>query len=208
MQNCITIPLMHLETNVNSHVLSKPVVAPAGWLKTFYKGATMEFYKDANIALAIKSAIRDFGEKNDLDGMDYFAEKLGFKGANRSVQLHNHISHKNIEKDLKLTVLYTILEEMDQEGHEIVLKAFAEKYGFCINPSSQAQKQNPHSIETAVPLSLLNLGSTQGSMEEEVMQAIDDGNIDKSEAKRILKSISEIEKTVRGLRDALIEHIG
>ena len=168
----------------------------------------MEFYKDERIAEAIKTAIQDFGKKNNLNGMDYFAEKLGFKGANRSVQLHNHISHKNIEKDLKLTVLYTILEEMDQEGHEIVLKAFAEKYGFLVKPRDPTQKPSGHTIETTVTLSILNLGSTLGGMDEEVMQAIDDGNIDKSEAKRILKSISEIEKTVRGLRDALIEHIG
>lgn len=168
----------------------------------------MDFYKDANISLAIKAAIRGFGEKNNLDGMDYFAEKLGFKGANRSVQLHNHISHKNIEKDLKLTVLYAILEEMDQEGHEIVLKAFAEKYGFTLIKELPEKQRNNKTIETTVTLSVLNLGSTLGGMDEEVMQAIDDGNIDKSEAKRILKSISEIEKTVRGLRDALIEHIG
>lgn len=168
----------------------------------------MEFYKDERIAEAIKTAIQDFGKKNNLNGMDYFAEKLCFKGANRSVQLHNHISHKNIEKDLKLTVLYTILEEMDQEGHEIVLKAFAEKYGFCINPSTQTQKQNLHSIETAVTLSMLNMGGTLGSMDEEVIQAIEDGKIDKSEAKRILKKISDIEKTTRGLRDALIDFLG
>ena len=36
----------------------------------------MEFYKDERIAEAIKTAIQDFGKKNNLNGMDYFAEKL------------------------------------------------------------------------------------------------------------------------------------
>jgi hypothetical protein len=167
----------------------------------------MDFYKDERIAEAIKTAIRNFGKKNNLNGMDYFAEQLGFKGANRSVQLHNHISHKNIEKDLKLGVLLAILQEMDDQEHETILSAFCDKYGFFVKPKSQAEKPNCPTIEMLVTVGVLNLGSTLGSMDEDVLQAIKDGKIDKSEAKRILKSIAEVEKTTRGLQDALIDHI-
>ena len=167
----------------------------------------MEFYKDERIATAIKTAIQGFGKKNNLNGMDYFAEKLGFKGANRSVQLHNHISHKNIEKDLKLGVLLSILEEMDAEEHATVLCAFCEKYGFTLKTEEPVKMAGGSNIETTVTIGILNLGSSVGCMDEDVIQAIKDGKIDKSEAKRILKSIAEVEKTTRGLRDALIDHI-
>ncbi|WP_442765866.1 hypothetical protein [Sulfurospirillum cavolei] len=168
----------------------------------------MDFYKDERIAEEIKTAIQDFGKKNNLNGMGYFSEKLGFKGANRSVQLHNHISHKNIEKDLKLSVLFAVLEEMDSEEHATVLRAFCEKYGFGLAKEASEKRKIDKTIEATVTLSILTLGSTLGGMDEDVMQAIEDGKIDKSEAKRILKSIAEVEKTTRGLRDALIEHIG
>ncbi len=167
----------------------------------------MEFYKDKRIADALKTAIRDFGEKNNLNGMDYFAEKLGFKGTNRSVQLHNHISEKNIQKDLELGEFFAILEEMESTEHATVLCAFCEKYGFILNTQEPIEKPNSTNIETTVTIGVLNLGSSIGCMDEDVIQAIKDGNIDKSEAKRILKSIAEVEKTTRGLRDALIDHI-
>lgn len=168
----------------------------------------MIFYKDERIAEAIKTAIRNFSKKNNLNGMDYFAEQFGFGGKTPSVQLHNHIYHENIQKDLKLTMLFSIMNPMDQEDQKVILDALANKYGFFVKEKEKAQKQEGKTIETIVTISVLDIGSTVGSMDEDILQAIKDGELDKNEAKRILRSISDVEGKTRGLRDAIIDFLG
>lgn len=168
----------------------------------------MNIYKDELVSEAIKTAINSFGKKNNLNGMDYFAEQFGFNGKNRSIQLHNHIYYNNLEKDLKLTMIFSIMGQMDQEEQKIILEALANKYGFFVKEKEESQKLVGKTIETVVTVSVLEIGSTVGSMDEDIIQAINDGELDKNEAKRILKSISDVEKKTRGLRDAIIEFLG
>lgn len=166
------------------------------------------FYKDEQTSTALKTAIHAFGKRNEVNAMDYFAEKLGFNGVNKSVQLHNHITHKNVDKCLKQTQVDAILEEMEQEERKIYLDGYVGKYGFFVKEKEKAQKQEGKTIETIVTISVLDIGSTVGSMDEDILQAIKDGELDKNEAKRILRSISDVEGKTRGLRDALIDFIG
>lgn len=168
----------------------------------------MDFYKDEDIAKAITASVRNFGKKNNLHGADYFGEQFGLKGENRAIQFHNHINHKNLQKDIKLGMFFFIMSQMDQEDQKTILDALANKYGFFIKEKEKAQKQEGKTIETVLAISVLGIGSTVGSMDEDVLQAIKDGELDKSEAKRILKSISDVEGQTRGLRDALIDFLG
>lgn len=168
----------------------------------------MEFYKDERIAEAIKTAIRNFGKKNNLNGTDYFAEQFGFKGENRSVQLHNHINHNNLQKDIKLGMLFFIMGQMDHEDQKIILDALANKYGFFVKEKEEAQKPIGKTIETIVTVGVLEIGGTKGVIDDDVLQSIKDGKIDQKEAKRILRSLSEMEGKTRGLRDALIDFLG
>ncbi len=168
----------------------------------------MNIYKDQLVSEAIKTSIGAFGKKNNLNAMDYFAEQLGFNGKNRSIQLHNHIYYNNLEKDLKLTMIFFIMGQMDQEDQKVILDALANKYGFFVKEKEEAQKPIGKTIETVVTVSVLEIGSTVGSMDKDVLQAIKDGQLDKDEAKRILRSISDVEGKTRGLRDALIDFLG
>lgn len=165
-------------------------------------------YKDELVSEAIKTAINSFGKKNNLNGMDYFAEQLGFNGKNRSIQLHNHIYYNNLEKDLKLTMIFSIMGQMDQEDQKIILDALANKYGFFVKEKEEAQKPIGKTIETIVTVGVLEIGGTKGVIDDDVLQSIKDGKIDQKEAKRILRSLSEMEGKTRGLRDALINFLG
>lgn len=168
-----------------------------------------DIYKDQLVLGAIKTAIYSFAKKNGItNGMDYFADQLGFHGNNRSIQLHNRLSPTNVEKYLKLEELFFIMAQMDQEDKKIILDAIANKYGFYVKEKEEAQKTLGKTIETVVTVSVLEIGSTVGSMDEDVLQAIKDGELDKNEAKRILRSISDAEGKTRGLRDALIDFLG
>lgn len=167
----------------------------------------MQIYKDERISAAIKEAIGVFGKKNSFNGMDYLAEQLGFNGQNRAVQLNNHITHTNIEKDLKLTMFFAIMDQMDQDEQKIVLDAFANKYGFYVKEKEEGEKQALVALETIVTVGTLELGGTLGVINDDVVQAIMDGKINRDEAKRILKGLKEIHAKTRGVEDALIEFL-
>lgn len=168
----------------------------------------MEFYKDERIAEAIKTAIRNFGKKNNLNGTDYFAEQFGFKGENRSVQLHNHINHNNLQKDIKLGMFFFIMGQMDQEDQKIILDALANKYGFFVKEKEEGEKQVIATLETIVTIGTLELGGTLGVINDDLVQAIKDGQIDEIEAKRLLRSLREMNGKTRGVEDALIKFLG
>lgn len=168
----------------------------------------MIFYKDEQSSTALKTAINAFGKRNKINAMDYFAEKLGFKGVNRAVQLHNHITHKNVDKSLKITQHDAILEEMNQKERKIALDGRNGKFGFFAQEMEKPKRQEGKTIEAVVTVFTLEIGSKVGEMYEYVLQAIKDGELDESEARRILRGIPDIEAQTRGLRDALIEHIG
>ena len=165
------------------------------------------FYKDDLILEAIKSAISAFGKKNNLNGMDYFAEQLGYNGQNRSIQLHNRLSPANQEKFLKLEELFFIMAQMDKEEHKTIVDAIANKFGFYAKEKEHAQKMLNATIETIVTIGTLEIGDTLGSVHGDVAQAIKDGIIDEAEAKRLLRSIRELHEKMRGVEDALRDKI-
>lgn len=167
-----------------------------------------DIYKNEVLLDAIKRAIVAFGERTGSNGMDYFAERLGFNGKNRAIQLHNRLSPANHEKHLKFEELTAIMDEMDQEEQKIILEAFANKYGFFVKGKEEAPKAVGATLETVVTYSTLELGGTLGVINDDVVQAIKDGKIDKKEAKRIHRSLREMSSQLRGLEDVIVDHIG
>jgi len=168
----------------------------------------MDFYKDEGIAKAITAAVRNFGKKNNLHGADYFGEQFGFKGENRSIQFHNHINHNNLQKDIKLGMFFFIMSQMDQEDQKTILDALANKYGFFVKEKEEGEKQVIATLETIVTIGTLELGGTLGVINDDVVQAIQDGKIDENEAKRLLRSLREMNGKTRGVEDALNKFLG
>lgn len=168
-----------------------------------------DIYKDQLVLEAIKTAISSFAKKNGItNGMDYFADQLGFHGNNRSIQLHNRLSPTNIEKYLKLEELFFILTHMDQEDQKIILDALTNKYGFYVKEKEESESKVIATLETIVTIGTLELGGTLGVINDDVVQAIKDGKIDELEAKRLLRSLREMNGKTRGVEDALIKFLG
>lgn len=178
-------------------------------LKHSAKGQIMQdIYKNPLLLEAIKRAIVAFGDRNGLNGMDYFAERLGFNGKNRAIQLHNRLSLTNQEKYIKLEELTAIMDEMDQEEQKIILEAFANKYGFFVKEKDEAPKVVGATLETVVTMSTFDMAGTFGVINDDVFEAIKDGKVDKKEARRIHKGLRELNAKLRGFEDAIIDYLG
>lgn len=167
-----------------------------------------DIYKDQLVLEAIKMAITNFGKKNTLHGMDYFSEQLGYHGNNRSIQLHNRLSSTNQEKYLKLEELFFIMDRMENEEQKTILDTISNKYGFYTKEKEESEKPVVATLEAIITIGALELGGVLGTINDDVIQAIKDGQIDDAEAKRILRGMREMHSKMRGIEDALRDRLG
>ena len=166
-----------------------------------------DLYKDASILDAIKEAVASFGKKNNLNGMDYFADGLGYNGNNRAIQLHNRLSPTNQEKYLKLEELFFVMSQMDKDEQKIILDAFANKFGFFVAKGAEGKPISAINIETIISMGVLDVGGTYGALSEEALENLKDGDIDDKEALRLKKTLKELREKARSIEDMLDKHV-
>jgi len=167
----------------------------------------MDIYKDEGISKAIRESVISFGKKNDFNGLDYFAEQFEFKGTNRSAQFYNHIHHKNLQKDLKIGMLLSIMDQMDEEETYRICSALCNKYGFYAARGEQSNPAKCVNIESSITIGAFDIGNDYGVLSDEMAQDLKDGKIDEAEAKRIKKILTSLRKKARSVEDIIDEHI-
>lgn len=167
-----------------------------------------DIYKDAMICDAIKEAITAFGKQNSVNGMDYFAEMLGYNGQNKSIQLHNRLSPSNFDKFIKLEELFLIMKCLDQEQQKIIIASFANKFGFHVAQSTKADMFIAHSVELSVQMGAFEVQGLLGLFADEILEDLKDGKITHDEAKRLKKICTQMREKTRGIEDALAAILG
>lgn len=167
-----------------------------------------DIYKDALICDAIKEAITDFGKEHGINGMEYFADMLGYNGQNKSIQLHNRLSPANNDKFLKLDELTFIMKQMNKYQQKIILNAFNNKFGFYIKDAAVGDICIAKSVELSVQMGAFEVQGLLGLFAEEILEDLRDGKITHDEAKRLKKICTHMREKTRGIEDALEAILG
>lgn len=166
-----------------------------------------DIYKNDAICEAIKKAITDFGKENTLNGMEFFADQLGFKGDNKAAQLHNRLSPSNNEKFLKLDEMRFMMKQMSKPQQKHIIDALANEFGFYVAKGAEGKALGNVNIEASITIEAFNIGGDFGVLSEEIAQALQDGKIDQAEAKRLKKVLKSMRENARTIEDIIDEHI-
>ena len=166
------------------------------------------FYKDELICDAIKESIVEFGKRNELNGMEYFAELFGYNGNNKSIQLHNRLSPSNNEKFLKVEELFFIMKQMDDSEQKRILDAISSKFGFFVKEAARGDVSICASVEMSVQMGAFEVQGLLGLFADEILADLNDGRITKDEAKRMDRICTNMREKLRGIQDALQETLG
>lgn len=164
-------------------------------------------YKDGILCDTIKEAIGSFGKKNGTNGMEYFAEQLGYHGVNKSIQLHNRLSPANNEKFMKLDELFFIMKQMDKDEQKSIVDEIANKYGFYIALAAEGKAIKTINLEASVSLAMFEVGGTFGALADEMAMDLQDGVISEAEAKRLKKTLKELREKARSIEDVLDKYV-
>jgi hypothetical protein len=166
-----------------------------------------DIYKNGAICEAIKKSIADFGKDNALNGMEFFADQLGFKGDNKAAQLHNRLSPSNNEKFLKLDEMRFMMKQMSKPQQKHIIDALANEFGFYVAEGAEGKPIGSINIEAVISMGVLDVGGTYGALSEEALEDLKDGSIDDKEALRLKKTLKELREKARGIEDMLDKHV-
>jgi len=150
-----------------------------------------EFFYDA-----LSDAIYAMDDRHGA-GRKHFSRVMGYRGPNAHIMLSSALSMKNNEANLKrinIDQLTEALDEMDEDIRRDALEKIVNHWGLGIC-ESRAERADPDVMR--VVSVLLDLGSRHGGLEQAVRDAIEDGHIDKEEAKAIKRETFALRKLAK-----------
>lgn len=128
----------------------------------------------------LKLCLKEFSNKYNVSCNSYFAEKLGFKSANKEVQF-NQLLNVN-DKDLTVRELLLLCEVL-QEDSKPILDFIAQKTNFIVSKIAYPTFFEYENIEKA----LLKITSENGLLNSQYLEFVEDDNLTEDEIINLIK---------------------
>jgi hypothetical protein len=143
---------------------------------------------------SISRAIDAYGDRHHITAREYFAPLLGYRGPTAAVQFSSALN-PNSDNPLSIDRYDAILREIDERGRAELLSTLAKQHGYRLCPGSEPMEPSERDIVSMI----LGLDQSHGRLAKEIREAIEDGEIDSTEARRITMRIATFVDVLRDL---------